>query len=231
MSDSNPKQYFVRSPRGDTHGPYTAQSLTRYIEEGRIASPWMVKQGLSGAWMEVSDALRELRASDRQVEPKALRAQSNDRTTSEAPDKVARSRDSLSPSDWFTRWSDRQTVWTLRRYATIAAFSALGLAILLGPILGFSRDAVLPIALLFVLLLILRVILNLACMADPDSDWTRRMREDNKPWKPRVAPSSEPLFNEKAVVSQDSLPTESPAMASATTQAETDSYYQSGDAA
>jgi hypothetical protein len=57
------------------------------------------------------------------------------------------------------------------------------------------------------------------------------MREDNKPWKPRVAPSSEPLFNEKAGVNQDSLPTENPPMPSATTQTETDSYYQSGDAA
>lgn len=230
MSDPVGRQYFGRSPRGDVHGPYDAQSLLQNIKAGRIASPWMVREGRTGPWMEVPDAIRLLRLPEPKFEAGESTAAQTEAVPAHDAGATLRAAKGSSASNWFTRWAKRQTVWTLRTYATIATFSTFGLAILLGPILGFSMDAVLPIALLGLSLLMLRELLNLACMADPDSDWSHRVREYNKPWRPRKAPAGESPAQAQGDANQVGSPSKSQSVATADTNAAPGSYYEGGDA-
>jgi hypothetical protein len=74
----------------------------------------------------------------------------------------------------------------------------------------------------------IRMILNYACMLDPNSTWSARMREENKPWKPRHAQPT----NDAATTSNATSDTKTASNPSAIPSSTTDDvkYYLEGDA-
>ncbi len=226
--------YFVRDTSGKIYGPYTATRLLAMIVEGQVAAPYLVRRGDKPEWLEVEEVRARLHASGARESARtnAGATPSNPRKPTESAKSTGGNthlnRGPKAISQSIDRWLDRQTVWTLRTYATIATFGFSLLALFLGVVLEFDRDTVIPIGIAAFVCLMIMMILNYACMLDPNSTWSARMREENKPWKPRHAQPT----NDAATTSNATSDTKTASNPSAIPTSTTDDvkYYLEGDA-